>query len=277
MFQKIADSWELVKASAGVLNQDRELLVLPVLSFLATLVVAASFMLPVLSFKQALAANQIPPELYVLGFLFYFVQYFVIFFFNAALVGAAQMRFRDEDPTLGDALACARGVVIPLLGYAAIAATVGVILRAVAERSGFLGRLVVGLMGIGWTLATFLVVPVLVHEQVGPVEAIKQSTGLLKRTWGENIAGTVGIGTVFGVASVLVLFVTLALFMVLVPVSKFLAIVVAVLAVVSLLGMAVYQAALTGIYQAALHRYATIGTLPPGFNQDLVDNAFFAK
>ncbi|UUZ47783.1 DUF6159 family protein [Massilia sp. B-10] len=70
-----------------------------------------------------------------------------------------------------------------------IAATVGVILRAIQERVGFLGRIIVGMLGVGWTIATFLVVPVLVARDKGPVDSIKDSAALLKQTWGENVIG----------------------------------------------------------------------------------------
>ena len=53
-------------------------------------------------------------------------------------------------------------------------------LRMISERSGNLGRIVTSLVGLAWNLATYLVVPVLVIEGVGPVEAIKRSAGLLK-------------------------------------------------------------------------------------------------
>ncbi len=75
------------------------------------------------------------------------------------------------------------------------------VLRAISERSGLLGRLVVGLVGLAWNLATFLVVPVLVVEDVGPIEAIRQSAAYLKRTWGEQIVGNLGMGLVFGLIS----------------------------------------------------------------------------
>ena len=74
-----------------------------------------------------------------------------------------------------------------IAGYALIAATVGMILRAIQERVGFIGRIIVGLLGVGWTVATYLVVPVLVTRDVGPIDAVKESAGWLKKTWGENV------------------------------------------------------------------------------------------
>jgi hypothetical protein len=68
----------------------------------------------------------------------------------------------------------------------------------ISKRGGRIGRLIYGLFGLAWNLATFLVVPVLAAENVGPIEAIQRSTNLLKRTWGEHIAGNFGIGVIFG-------------------------------------------------------------------------------
>jgi hypothetical protein len=92
--------------------------------------------------------------------------------------------------------------------YAIIAATVGIILRIVQERVGFIGSIITGLIGVAWTLATSMVVPVLVPQHnIGPIEAVQESAALLKKTWGENIIGNVGIGFAFGVIG---LFIALA-------------------------------------------------------------------
>jgi hypothetical protein len=109
---------------------------------------------------------------YAFVLLFYVVQYFVIFFCNTALVGAAMIRLRGGDPTVGDGFRIAVSRIQPILGYALIAATVGMVLRAISERSGLLGRLVIASVGLAWNLATYLVVPVLVVEDVGPIEAV---------------------------------------------------------------------------------------------------------
>ena len=92
MFEHLSRSWQLVKASATVLKQDRKLLLFPLISAMALLAVLASFALPVLgwaAFGGRYGREMGSSTLYVLGFLFYLSVYFVIFFFNAALVGAA--------------------------------------------------------------------------------------------------------------------------------------------------------------------------------------------
>src|SRR5258708_7722132 len=203
MFTRLSRSWELVKASASVLRQDKELLLFPLISMGALVLVVASFALPVfgLGMLQSISGGsdkRISVGLYAVAFLFYFSQYFVIFFFNAALVGAAMIRLDGGDPTFSAGMRIATSKIGAIAGYALVAATVGMILRAIQERVGFIGRIIVGILGVGWTLATYLVVPVLATRDVGPIEAVKESATLLKKTWGENVIGQVGLGAAFG-------------------------------------------------------------------------------
>lgn len=278
---KFARSWALAKASMDVLRADKELVVFPLVSSLVTIAVAASFLLPILGLglvRHMGGGDASAVALYVLLFAFYLVQYFVIFFFNTALVGAAMIRLDGGDPTVGTGLRIAAGKWRPILGYAAIAATVGLLLRALEERAGFLARLVIGLVGAAWTVATFLTVPVLVARDVGPVEAVKESASLLGRTWGENLIGQGGIGLVFGLVYALLgiagvgLVVFLGVQQLATP-----AIVAACLLVVAFLVLALVQAALSGIYSAALYRFAIAGDAPAGFDGALLRNAFQRK
>lgn len=267
MFDRLARSWHLVKASAAVLRSDKELLLFPVISSVAMLLVVATFLVPVLGLRL-FEQGGVGLLGYAIGFLFYLVQYFVIFFFNSALVGAAMIRLQGGDPTVADGLRIARSKVGVILGYAAIAATVGMLLKAIEERVGFLGKLVTGLLGTAWTLATFLAVPVLVSREIGPIDAVKESVLLLKRTWGENIAGNVGIGLAFGLLTTAVALVAVALVVgAALTLGATAAIVVAVLAVLAIGLVAAIQAALSGIYSAALYRYAVDGAAPAGFGE----------
>ena len=277
MFDKISRSWTLVKASAAVLRSDKELLLFPVISSIATLLVAITFMVPVIGLR-IFEGGDIGVLGGIVGFAFYLCQYFVIFFFNTALVGAAMIRLEGGDPTVADGLRIARSKAGVILGYAAIAATVGLLLQMVREKSGVIGKIVVGMVGMAWTLASFLVVPILVSRDVGPIDAIKESIDLLKRTWGENVAGNVGIGMAFGLVTmaVVVLAVALVIAAAVVGGAK-LAIVVGVFGVLAVALVAVIQAALSGIYSAAVYRYAVDGVAPAGFAGPQLQSAFQPK
>jgi len=275
MFAKFSRSWELVKASAGVLRSDKELLVFPVISGIAALIVLASFVIPIVSLK--LFEGGTGPLGYVIGFLFYLCQYFVIFFFNSALVGAAMIRLNGGDPTVADGLRIARERMLPILGYAAIAATVGLLLQFLKNKDNFVIRMLGSLLGTAWTVASFLVVPVLVANKIGPIDAVKKSIELLKTTWGENAVGQLGIGFVFGfiMAGVIIMGVLLSILGF--TVSPYLGGTIVVLTVLSALTVGIIQSALSGVYAAALYRFANDGVAPQGFEGMGLQTAFQAK
>jgi hypothetical protein len=280
MFEKFSRSWSLIQASASVLRSDKELLVFPALSGLCSLIVIASFFVPIYSsgLFEHLGSRDARPTVTLVTFAFYFVQYFVIVFFNSALVGAATIRLRGGDPSVGDGLRIAASKLPTILGYAAIAATVGMVLRAIQERSGLIGKWIAGLLGAAWTVATFLAVPVLVNRDVGPIDAVKGSVALLKQTWGENLIGNGGIGTVFGLITLLVMMLGIAL-VVAVSGSKSPVLIGIVVAstVLAVLSLSLVQAALQGIYSAALYRYAEEGQVGEGFDHNAMANAFRVK
>ena len=283
MFERLSRSWMLVKASAAVLQQDRKLLLFPLISALAMFTVLLSFALPVLGLMAIDGTTHIASQdssvvLYAVTFLFYLSQYFVIFFFNAALVSAAMARLNGDAPSVRESLKVAASKWMAILGYAAIAATVGMVLRAIQERIGFVGRIVVGLLGAGWTIATYLVVPVLVARDVGPVDAVKESALILKRTWGENLAGQAGMGLVFGLLQFLLILVGVGVMVMAVSAGSALLVVLCpALIIGTLLLSFLVHGALSGIYAAALYRYATQNGNTQGFDSDAMRMAFVAK
>lgn len=276
MFDKFSRSWALVKASASVLRSDKELMLFPLVSAAATLLVLATFAIP--TFALRIFEQGFGPIGAFWVFLFYFCQYTVIIFFNCALVGAALIRLDGGDPTLADGLNAAKSRIGAILGYAAIAATVGMLLNAMKGRdNNFIVRLIGSGLGVMWTLATFLVVPVLVSTDVGPIDALKSSVNLLKRTWGENAIGQIGIGAAFGLITFGVILVGIACTFVAAQASVGLAVAVAVLFVIGVLLLGIYQAALSGVYSAALYQYVTRGETPAGFENVPLEQAFAAK
>lgn len=278
MLSKLSNSWELVKASAQVLKADKELVVFPLLSFGAFLLTLVVFFLPMAFFGLGGAASDtIEMVAYVVGFIFYFVTTFIVIFFNSALVGAALIRLDGGDPTVADGLRIAREHLGAILGWSLLAATVGMILKAARERAGWLGSLVIGMIGIAWNLATFLVVPVLVTHNLGPIDALKESASLLKKTWGEQLAGNLGIGAVVGLAFVLYSLVAIPIIVLAVSTGTAALIIAAAVCVALGYGaLALISATLSGIYSAALYRFATTGEA--GFiDRRLLQQAFQPK
>jgi hypothetical protein len=272
-------SFDLLKASWNVLRQDKELLWLPVISGLCALVVAASFGVPIILTSNDTGSSgsssfQLGVPGYALIALAYFVLAYVTIFFNTALVWAANERLEGRNPTLGAALAAARARAGVILPWALVTATVSLIIRAIEQRAGFLGRIVVGLIGMAWTLVTFLVLPLIVLENVSVGIAIKQSASMFKRTWGENVIGQGGIGVVALLAILVALPVAFVLFA-----TGITALIVAaiVLGTVWIVGVMIVTSALSVVFQTALYRFASSGTVPPGFTEDQIAGAFKTK
>ena len=203
--------------------------------------------------------------------------YTVTFYFQTALVGAAMIRLDGGDPTLGDGLRMATSRLPAIIGYALIAATVGMILRWISERAGFIGVIIIGIIGFAWNIATFLVVPVLVTENVGPVEAIKRSGGLLRRTWGEQLIGVGGIGIVFGLLFFAVMLIGGALTYVLFTITPILGLVGLIALVIALGVIGLVGSAASGVYTASLYRYATKGEAGASFKTETMAAAFRSR
>jgi hypothetical protein len=279
VFDTFRRSLELTKASFAVLRSDKELLVFPLVSFLALVVVTISFFVPFALIGGIENVSEGAPSIaeYVLAFIYYVVAYSVIFFFNTALVGAAMIRLEGGDPTLRDGIRIAGSHLPAIVGYAVIAATVGMILRAISERAGIVGQIIIGIIGFVWNVATFLVVPVLVSENVGPIEAIKRSASLLRKTWGEQIVASVGIGLVFAVLVMVVVAVGVLVIVAAASISAVLALVGVVVLVLAVGGVALVGSALSGIFTASLYRYATKGDGGPMFRSETLSAAFRPK
>ena len=271
---RISNTIALAKVSWKVLRKDRELLLLPVLSFLASILVLTLLWLPTLSAidTSGLADEGGDPGavLIVVGVISAMAMSIISVFFNGALVAGAHERLSGGDPTVRSAVGRAFSRLPGLLPWAILTGTVGLILQAARERAGWLGRFVVNMVGMAWQTATFLVVPAIVIDDHGAVSGLKASAALLKRTWGENIAARVGFGLLGLVAiipAVLVVVATGAL--------GGAALVLGILVAVPYLALVVVVlTALNAVFQTALYLYATTGSVPTGFDDSNLQASF---
>lgn len=253
-----------------VLWLDKELLVFPLLSFLALAGVYGGI------FGPSILSGEIPhllerygseqemmndPAFWAVLFILYFLTSFVVIFFNAALIFCAMIRLHGGDPTVMDGLRSSWRVLPQIFAWALFASTVKLLIDMIANRSDFLTRLVAGALNVAWGIATFFAIPVLVIEEVGPLKAIRQSAETIRKTWGEALVSNLGIGTLQGIAMVLCMGPAFLLARQPNPGQEqiFLGIGLsaALMMIVILIG-----ATLNGILKAALYIYAVKGELP---------------
>jgi len=282
MFERIANGWELTKASWQCLKQDKELLVFPLVSGIACLMVLASFGVPLWfsDYKNVVFGDgdQLrDPIAWVILFAFYTVNYFVIVFFNSALVACAMIRFRGGNPTVGDGLNASMQRLPQIFAWALVSATVGVILKAIESRSAKLGQIAAGLLGAGWSIATYFVVPVLVVERVGPVDAVKRSFAILRNSWGETVVAKFGIGFFVFLASMAMMLPIVGGAMAIAANQVALGIVLIAAGFIGMIIVSLISTALNSILLAALYLYAADGEVPQQFDRNLLEHAFGAK
>ena len=265
--ERIKRSWTLAKASLEVLKKDKELIIFPLISAVVMFFITLTFLIPTLvgNILDNILATGMPVFGYIVLFLFYLVQYTVVFFNSTALVGAAMIRLRGGDPTVKDGFNIALSHIVPIAGWALVSATVGLILNMVSsnsrKRGSGIGSFIASLLGAAWNVVTFLVVPVIAVEGLGPFKAVKRSWNLLKRSWGEQISGMLSIGLVFGLIGLLggVLLVGLGVGLSILIQSIIPAIFFGILLFLFIMAISLLSSTLNGIFSAAVYAYAAEG------------------
>jgi hypothetical protein len=281
---KFSRSWQLVQQSFAILRSDKQMMLFPVFSALSCFVLTAiiatggAFMLLPARAAALAAGEQFRPSqspMFLIGlFTLYVVNYFVIVFFNVALVGVANSRLMGGTWTFRDGIELAWARKGTILQWAFVAATVGVILRTLEERLGLIGRLIMRIIGIAWALACYFVVPVLAFEDLTPIAAVKRSAKLFRDTWGEKVIG----GFSLSLVSMVLMLPGIGLVIVATFLGGLNGLVfgLAVMFLYFLL-LSVFMSAVGGIFNAALYRYACFKQAPPAFSHDLIASAWAPK
>jgi hypothetical protein len=258
-----------MKTSLGVLRKDKEIMIFPVLSFLACAIILVSFFVGF--WFLGLPSFETNQWLWVISmFLIYFVLFFIVIFFNTAIIACANIRLNGGDPTVADGLRIATQNIGRILIWALISATIGMILQAIRERGGWVGKIVAGIFGIAWTYVTFFIIPVLIYEKKGIGSSIRRSASLFKQTWGETLIGSFGFGIIFFLLALLgVLPIILGYLL-----GSITGLIVGiVIAFFYWAFIGVVASATNGIYVAALYQFATKKQLPQDFDTSLIPPA----
>ena len=272
---RVANGWHIAKASWGVLSHDRELIAVPVVAAIAAAVAFVAVAGPgalVLGGSDAAQASDV--ALWLLLVVASVVATWVVALGSAAVVAGAAERMGGGEPTLGSAFAAARARAVRLLGWAVLATVVSIVLDQLEERLGVAGRILSFLAGTAFSVVSFLALPVIVFEDVGPIEALKRSARLLRSTWGEQLTFTFGLG-VLGFVAVLPA-VALAGGAIASGVLA-LQVVGVVVAVVWIVVVMAVTSALSAVFKAALYRWATGLPVDPAFDAGELSGAFRAR
>ncbi|RMG06321.1 MAG: hypothetical protein D6731_26025 [Planctomycetota bacterium] len=202
MFASLANGWEYARLSYALLWEKKSLCIFPALSVLGCGCVLLGFYAPLVgseglqAFFAGLEASDgsgLTPAGYGILFAYYFANYFVVVFFNSALVHCALELMERGETSLASGLSAALARLPQIAGWALLSAGVGVLLRTL-EKHERLSGLVAAILGTAWTVLTALAVPVIVAEGVGPLEAFKRSSRAIAKCWGPAVVGNFSLG-----------------------------------------------------------------------------------
>jgi uncharacterized protein DUF6159 len=275
---RIQRGWELTGQSWVVLRNDRSLVIFPILSTIFAFVAMAAICVPAAAARGVFQGHHVDkhdPVLYAAGIATAYVSTFIAIFFNVALAACAVRSMRGEDTKVSEGLSAARQRIGPIIGWTLVTTTVGLILRAIEERFGFVGRIVADITGAAWAIATFFVIPVLALEGTGPIDSLKRSAVVVKARWGEGATGAATIGVVTFVVTFLIVLVGGAGGVALLAIGLWpLGVAILAAMVVSVIIVSLVSSALSQIFRVAVYQYAVTGAAPGGFDHRLLQDAF---
>jgi len=198
-FDRLSNGWKIARNSFKVLQANKQLIIFPFLSGISLMLVIGTFFTGILAnagwdFDRMEEMSSF--SIYFTMFLFYIANYFIIVFFNMALVHCTRLYFHGEEVTVGKGLRFSLSRIGAIFSWAIFAAIVGTILKAIQENSGILGKIITGVIGIIWSVATFFVVPIIAYENLGPLKAFKRSSQMMKEKWGESLGANFSLGLI---------------------------------------------------------------------------------
>jgi len=273
--------------------QNKQLLMFPLISGIAMIIVTIVFIIPMLGIGIVDALTSEGREVSsgqsiagtIITFIYLFASYTVVIFSNTALVGAVLKILNGEKATVQDGINIASARIGKILVYAFISATVGMIARAITQSGRDSKNVVVAILAAilgsiiqgAWKLVVFFAIPVLVVEDVGVIDSLKRSFEVFKRTWGEGFVGSMAIGGISCLVQIAILLVGGLLIVGAIATKSVVLIVGAVaLVVIALVALALVSGAVNGVFQASLYKYATTGDAGPYISNEYAASAFRA-
>lgn len=285
---KFKTSWLLLKQTATVFTNNKQLLKYPAMSLLFNALVLFAFGAIIIYFHDVFLEKtttiygddeyNLTNAGLVIGFFYYVIANSVLYFFTAALTAHILDIFKGQSKPLSEYLKLAQSKLLTIVSFAILATTVGMILRFIEQRFRFVGFLVSKLIGLAWALANLFTLAVIVESDATAPTAIKKSSQLFISRWGENILSRAGFGlaTFFiylGIITVVTVFMMTAT--ILLGVGGLL--VSLVLVVLVILVLALIESTLSTILNTALYFYTKYDQIPAAFTRDMLNSVLIPK
>jgi hypothetical protein len=274
---KLRASYLLAVDSFEFLRKDPEMLWIPLLSFISTLlsliIVGGVYVWYVVATDGADSAQHIPGIVdYIFIFLLYLVGAFIVSFFQGAIATMVHMRIDGKDPTLADGIGNSQKHIKKILYYSLLSATVGVVLNLIQERFGWLGRLFSFFGNVAWAVLTFFMVPVIILEDRSIKDSLERSGKIFRDTWGETLVMNFSLSFFFSMILIAWMILCGGLFFFSIG-SIIALLVLAVAFFAGLIAIMIMSSILSAIFKIVLYEYSVSGKVPDSFTPELIIGA----
>ena len=262
----------LVKAAWSALRADKELLSLPVVGGVASLLALVPlFVIGIVLNAGSQDGSDPMPVLIVVAVLTAFLVAIVTTFFSVALAAGAHERMGGGNPTVKSAAAVAWKRKKGVIGWALLSTTVGLILQLIKDNVKGAGAIISFLGNLAWAVASFFAIPIIAANDVGPIEALKSSVATMKQRWGSSARVQLRLG-LYGLALALGIVVAIVVVAMAAKASAVLAVLLGIVLGAALLYAVLLLNAVSAYARVALYRYSA-GMPTPGFGSNLLEAA----
>ena len=306
--EKFTRSWKLLASSFQIIGRQPKLLLFPFVTFVCTVVIVLFFIAPaallptgnalsqpehweaamhrLVAFEPAVSTTYSHTQHWNLtgvGYAYVVVLYltsmFLATFFNVAFYNEIIKALAGGQVSLRAGLRFACSRLRAILLWSLFAGAVGLIIKTLEERFGWVGRWIMRLVGVVWSVASVFVIPIIVREEsANPFTLLRTSAATLKKTWGESLIGYVGItvGSWIVMLGSVIFLVGAGLLSLWLDHPGFI-IAAACLWLVAMFVYGYLIGVAGHIYRGALYVYASEGVVPAPFTAELMDAAWKVK
>jgi Family of unknown function (DUF6159) len=312
---RLQRSWSILKSSFSILGNNRTLLFFPIINFIIVLFICALFLVPagyfffstshdgsssieiknIASSEQVVNADRMQYDTeadsdmkaihWVIWGSLYIFSVFVATYLNVAFYTEILNALRGGAVDIANGFKTANSKIIQIFFWACLAGSVGIIIKMIEERLDILGKIIMRIIGITWSIAALFVIPVIVTEEVAnrnPFTYLKKSSSIIIKTWGESLVGYIGFGMLNGVVFFCSFIAVLgldifALMVIKGEVGTTIAITCSVAWIISIIAFMYIVGVAEKIYRGALYLYASEGLIPEQYSQEVLETAWKTK
>lgn len=276
MANRVQRGWELTKQSLAVLKANKRILIFPLISTIGYTVLLSLIAKPLWHVERSylISAHQSTLKT-VLGIMTLLTALFlcnlIMIYCNSALIATMANYFKTKKLSLTYGLKAAKNCFPKIIMWTLFNTTIGFILRTFQSRLGQVTTIASLLLGIAWTIVSYFVVPILVLENVGSMQAIKQSAHALHKTWGRSLVSSIGLRLIpFAIRLIGLIPIAIALYIG----GATTLLIGFITAAILLVLLTIISSAASNILRAALYLYATDNNIALPYNTETIKNAF---